>query len=397
MPNHRLQVSISAMSVLTIGALLSGCGSQPSAQTDSPPPATVPKGTLTAVANDSAYAYLKGKWVDLPPSSETSAPTDPFQTLDFSGDGTPTAATVGSDGNMFDGSQAALWEYNKGWQAVSINGDGTITVHAWSPQNILYAAPDDGQTNGIWRQSGGHWQLVNGSANLGYIQSIQWSPEGTLTVVSEASDGSTTVWQYVNNQWKNLNSAHVPFAADTIQVSWSPDGVLTVATNHHGVWQYRNGTWTQPGGKSPIDTVSQVGWSPEGELVVSGAGGQSTGLWGLENGTWSALGNAQVASPSHGIRQFGWSPSGVLTVSDAATDHIYQLKSGHWVSIWNKTSASDRNASPPAFQWSPSGVLTCDGGDLGGIWQYQGGTWSQIGGDKSPFHDITSVIYGWSK
>ncbi|MFB5188955.1 WD40 repeat domain-containing protein [Alicyclobacillus fastidiosus] len=396
MPKHRFQIALATASTAAIGTLLSGCGSQPQ-QTGPKPPATVPKETLTAAANDSAYAYISGQWVYLPPSTTNNVPSDPFHDLDFSTNGTPTATTIGSDGNMFDGNQSSLWEYDKGWQSVSINGDTSIGVHAWSPANVLYAAADDGQTVGLWYSSKGHWHLVKGSSSLGYIESVQWSPAGVLTVTSEVSDGSTAVSQFTGGQWKHLNDAHVPFAADTLQVSWSPKGVLTVATSQHGVWQYANGVWSQPGGKSPIDTVSQVGWSPQDELVISGNSSQSRGLWALENGTWTSLGSSTAASPTHGILKFGWSPSGTLTVSDSTTDHIYQLTSGKWVTIWDKTSSTDRDASAPSFQWSPTGTLTCDGGDLGGLWQYQNGKWVQIGGDQSPFKNITSVIYGWSK
>ncbi|WAH37580.1 WD40 repeat domain-containing protein [Alicyclobacillus dauci] len=394
---HRLRLGVAMASGLAMIALVSGCQSSHKEQVPQAP-ATVPKGTLTAVTSDAAFVYLDGKWEVLAGGGPNDQPSDPLKTIDFSPKGTLTATTVGSNDDALTGNSVGLWLYDKGWQQVTPNGDKTVAVYGWSPSNVLYAIPDDGQTKGIWYQSNGKWQVVNGSASFGFINSIQWSPTGIMTIVAEASDGSSSVWQYVNGKWDRLDYSSVPFAADGLQVEWSPSGVLTLATSAHGVWQYVGGSWSQPGGvNSPIGNVTQLAWSPQGELLISGDSKKALGLWQLQNTGWSRVGGADAPFAKDGIRQFGWSPTGTLTVSDSTNGKIYQMESGKWTAVWNNTPSDSHSVIPITFGWSPSGLLTCNGGFLGGIWQYQSGTWNEVGGDNSPLKNQAAAPFAWSK
>lgn len=394
MSRYRLKVRVALMSSLSLIALVSGCQSQPK-QHAPKAPVSIVKGTLAAAGRFYAYAYVNGTWKTLLGNGPYSAPSDPFQKISFSPGGTLTATTVGSNDDSLIGNQVELWTYDKGWNEVKVNGDETVAHYAWSPSNQIYAAPDDGKTMGVWFKSNGHWKVVSGSAAFSFISSIEFSPTGVLTITAQASDGSSTVYQYQNGKWHRLNTGNVAFAPDGIQVNWSPQGVLMLATSQHGIWQYVNGSWSQPGGvASPIGNVAQIGWSPQGNLVVAGDASKSQGIWTLANGHWSPIGGTSAQVAKDGISQFGWSPTGVLTVSDATTGHIDQLKSGHWSAVWTRTSPG--NSKPVTFAWSPSGNLTCVGGSIGGLWQYRNGKWAQIGGDKSPLKGQSPISFGWS-
>lgn len=398
MPTHIGRPFIAIASFTVMASLLSGCQSQSAPKTPQAPATALPSKTLTAMSSDTGYIYLSGKWEVLSITGKDGAPSGSFQSIEFTPDGMPVSTTVGENDDALQGNDLELWEYDKGWQMISVNGDDTVVKYGWSPAKELYAVPDDGQTMGIWYQSGGKWSMVPGSNTLGFINSIQWSPQGDLTVTSEPSDGSSSIWQYHNGHWNLLDAKNEPFAADGFQISWSPAGVLTLATSAHGVWQYQNGSWSQAGGvESPIHTVMQVGWSPKGTMVISGDAKGSTGMWELDNGQWSQVGGQQSVIAKDGIRQFGWSPSGVLTASDATTGRLYQLNGGTWTDIWTQLDAANKkNPVPVTFAWSPTGVLTCGGGALGGVWQDENGKWTQIGGANSPLSGQQPIELGWS-
>lgn len=384
-------VAAAASSVMLFVA---GCQTAPTAKVPAAP-AGIPSGTLVAFTQFTGYIYQNKQWEVLSASASHNTPTAPFKTLTFSPKGQLTASTVGSDDDSFMGNQIELWTYDNAWKQVEVNGDKTVAVYAWSPKNVLYAVPNDSKTTGIWYQSSQGWKVVPGSAALTFVNSVQFSPDGALTVTSQATDGSAIVSQYKNGTWQRLNSVHIPFAADGIQVAWSPSGVLTVATSGDGVWEDQNGTWRQAGGvKSPISDVAQVGWSPQGKLVISGDSKHARGIWALSNGAWDEIGGTHSAIAKDGIRQFAWSPSGVLTISDTSNGQMDQFESGKWVTIW--TPKSKASIVPAQFGWSPSGVLTNNGGRAGGVWAYQHGTWSEIGGATSPLHGQPSIIFNWS-
>lgn len=395
---YRVHVGAAFASSIAMVLLISGCQTQPEPKHAQAAPVTITKGTLVAASSYSAYAYIDGKWSALLGSGPDDNPSDPFQNISSSPGGTLSATTVGSNDDSLIGNQVELWVYSHGWKHVSVNNDETVAKFAWSPANTPYVIPDDGQTAGIWYQSGNNWRNIKGSSALGFINSIQFSPKGTLTVTAQASDGSATVVQYVDGRWITLDKGNVPFAADGLQVMWSPQGVLTLATSQHGVWMYQNGTWTQPGGiNSPIHNVTQLGWSPQGVLFISGDSGDSTGLWAFNNGQWSQMGGANTPIAKDEIRQFGWSPSGVLTVSDFTTGTIDQFDGSTWTKVWNQGTSNQSNPLPVTFGWSPSGVLTCNGGQLGGLWQYQSGKWMEVGGANAPLKSQTGIVFDWTK
>ncbi|MFD1674055.1 WD40 repeat domain-containing protein [Alicyclobacillus fodiniaquatilis] len=397
MSTHKLNLGVAIASTIAMVMLISGCQTQ-SVKALPKAPAVVPKGTLTVLGQYYGYVYIDGEWKVLPnDASANGGPSDAFQSLDFSPKGMLTATTVGSNDNALVGNEIGLWTYDKRWRQATINGDTNVSLYVWSPSNVLYAVPDDGQVAGIWYVSKNSWKSVKGSSALGYINSIEISPKGTLTVTSQASNGAASVWQDLNGKWTRLTTGNEAFAADGLQVKWSPTGVLTLGTSQHGVWQYVDGAWRQPGGvASPIADVTQLSWSSQGTLVISGDSSNSAGLWEMENGQWSRVDGANSPIAKDGIRQFGWSPSGVLTVSDSTNGHIYQYQNGKWTDIWSKSASNGQDPVAPTFGWSPQGVLVCNGGNMDGLWQYQNGKWTEIGGQNSPIKNQSSLLFGWS-
>ncbi len=288
-----------------------------------------------------------------------------------------------------------LWTYRKGWHLVSIRNDTDVQLHSFGPDGTLYVVPDDGTLPGIWKRTQSGWKQLPGSAALGYIASLAWSPQGVLTVVSVPQNGATTVWQFEHGRFVPMTSDRVPFAADSVTVGFAPNGHLAVGTSAHGVWIDEGGRWIQPGGVAcPVTDVGQFGWSPSGVLTVSGKAESRDGLWQFSGGSWHQV---QGLGPDIGadkIYEFGWSPTGVLTVSDATRCQIFELVGGRWTPVWTKTHATDQNAVPPKFAWSPTGALVTNGGDLGGLWELSPkGDWVQIGGASSPFAGEVGVSF----
>lgn len=392
---NRLFIRLLATS-LTIATLTTGCQSAPSAQLPQAP-ANIPSNTLTAFTPSTGYVYIGGQWKVLSASATHDVPSSPFTSIEYSPSGILTAKTVGGTDNSFISNEISLWMYDGAWTQVAVNSDKMIAEYAWSPANVLYAAPDDGLTPGIWMKSPSQskWKQVPGSIQFGFINTMQFSPSGNLTITYQTSDGAAAIAQYDNGSWNRLTDTHVPFASDGLQLKWSPTGALTVGTSQHGVWTNARGAWTRVGGiKSPIKDVTQIGWSPTGQLVISGDTQHAKGLWQLANGQWSQIGGPNSAVAHHGIRQFGWSPNKILTVSDNTTGDIDQYRSGKWIPIRKKSTS--QNGPAPTFQWSPTGVLTSDGGVAGGLWSYHNGTWTEVGGPSSPIHNQIVAAYSWS-
>nr|WP_206880138.1 WD40 repeat domain-containing protein [Alicyclobacillus mali (ex Roth et al. 2021)] len=393
-----------ALAALAISSALAGCGTAPA--TPTPPHSTtqddhLPEGAspgaLVACGSTEVAEYTAGNWVYFPASSILSAPSTLFESVDVSPTGEVAAVTSGSPDASTPGMSSAnmLWTYRKGWHLVSVRNDTDVQLHTFGPDGSLYVVPDDGTLAGIWKQTASGWQQLPGSAQLGYIASLAWSPKAVLTVVSVPQNGATTVWQFEGDHFVAVTSDHAPFAADSLTVGFAPNGDLAVGTSAHGVWIDEGGRFVQPGGVAcPVTDVGQFAWSPKGVLTVSGKAGSQNGLWQFSGGRWQQV---QGAGPNIGadkIYQFGWSPQGVLTVSDASRCQIFELVDGHWTPVWTKTHATDRNATPPKFAWSPTGTLVTSGGDLGGLWELTPrGNWTEIGGKSSPFAGEVGVSF----
>ncbi|SIS49922.1 WD40 repeat domain-containing protein [Alicyclobacillus vulcanalis] len=385
-------------------AALAGCGtplatpvSPHSTATDDQLPEGASPGALVACGSTEVAEYANGKWIYFPASSILSAPSTIFESVDVSPTGEVAAVTSGSPDASTPGMSSAnmLWTYHKGWHLVSIHNDTDVQLHSFGPDGTLYVVPDDGTLAGIWKRTAAGWQQLPGSAALGYITSLAWSPKGVLTAVSVPQNGASTVWQFENGRFVAVTSDHAPFAADSLTVGFDPQGDLAIGTSAHGVWIEKNGRLVQPGGvPCPVEDVGQFAWSPAGVLTVSGKAGSQNGLWQFSDGHWQQV---QGAGPDIGadkIYQFRWSPSGVLTVSDATRCQIFELVKGRWVPVWTKTHATDRNATPPKFAWSAQGVLVTNGGDLGGLWALEpNGSFAQIGGKSSPFTGEVGVSF----
>ncbi|SDW85132.1 hypothetical protein SAMN04489725_11723 [Alicyclobacillus hesperidum] len=396
-PAMRLCAALCAMMIMVAGCDTTNRPQQ--SETENALPARVQPGALVAGGSTVVAEFVHNKWIYLPAASVVNAPSSAFQTVDVSATGEVAATTPGNGDTLTGGSSgSALWLYQRGWRPVEIQGDANVQVHAFAPDGTLYAATDDGQLAGLWKRTNEGWTQVPGTTQMGYITSILWSPKGTLTVVSIPDNGATTIWQQIGQKWIALGGENAPFAGDTLTIQWSPSGQLTVGSSGHGAFTYENGTWTPAGGvPTPISDVQQIGWSPEGNLYVAGHTSGSTGLWELSGGHWHEVNGLGQAVGHDKIREFGWSPQGVLTVSDGTACQLFQLQSGRWVCIWNKTKASDPDALPPYFAWSPQGTLVCDGGDIGGLWQETAnGSWTLIGGNQSPFRGQRNVSFTWA-
>ncbi|WP_284199353.1 WD40 repeat domain-containing protein [Alicyclobacillus sacchari] len=237
--------------------VVTGCDSvnkpqQP--ETENAPPARVQPGALVAGGSTVVAEFVNGKWIYLLAASVVNAPSSAFQTVDVSATGEVAATTPGNSDTLTDGSSgSALWTYHRGWQPVQIQGDTNVQVHAFAPDGTLYAAPDDGQLAGLWKRTSKGWTQVSGTAQLGYITAIVWSPKGVLTVVSIPDNGATTIWQQNGPTWTALGGENTPFAGDTLTVQWSPSGQLTVGSSGHGLFAYDHGKWVPAGGvPSPL-------------------------------------------------------------------------------------------------------------------------------------------------
>ena len=266
----------------------------------------------------------------------------------------------------------------------------------YSPSNQLYVFNE----SGIYTADQGQYQLVQGSDNIGQINRLAWSPSGTLY----AGTSNQGLWKYQNGVWSQL-VANLPYMSTTAitQISWSPDGYLTVAcvwgmTNQglNGIYQYQNGNWVELGASGNIadSGANSFAWSQDGTLY---AGSTNNGVYEFINNAWVSVGGTNSLLTNNSIDCIGLSPDGVLTVgttgaslsfnntTHAAPTGVYQYINGSWTQLGGSASTFD-NQDPMSlvegFVWLPDGSLLASIEDLGhntsGLWDYSNGQWTPV-------------------
>lgn len=274
-------------------------------------------------------------------------------------------------------------------------------------QDALLVEAQNGSANAIsaWLDVHGVWSRVP-YTGVG-VHYVGLSPNGIPTMELQGYAPKFQIWQQLHGRWHSL---HLPSAVTTYtnnptyldlheynpqNIAWSSNGLLTISTEQHGVWQLHGKTWVQVGG--PIDkkhtySTGSIGFTKSGVLVASVKEEippppttprmLHTMTWIYKNRRWT-----HVQYPS------GVTENLVQGVSIAPNGDLILLVSSAGFQIWTHhadkwTLTAPSTGLPTAsghtnVAFAPDGKLTLSitgfqSPDKNGLYQLMNGAWHQI-------------------
>lgn len=181
------------------------------------------------------------------------------------------------------------------------------------------------------------WSIVDGKlkhffeGNLGSIDSVALSPDGTLLATGTSRLLSAGLWDDSVQIWSStdktpaytLGGPRDVIAGCSIyrnSVVFSPDGSLLAASGYDHtvrVWQVADGTplFTLEG---HLLSVLNVAFSPDGNLLASASADETVKVWDIYSG------NLLYTLPNHlgGVTTVAFSPDGNTLISGGTTGEI---------------------------------------------------------------------------
>jgi len=142
---------------------------------------------------------------------------------------------------------------------------------AWSPDSQLWSFGN--QSGNIWVYDT-QGQLVAQLQNPGNVDSLVWSPDGTMLA------GGNTLWDWDGETFRRRG---VIDSGRIAALAWSPDGTMIAAAGSN---QNNVRVWDTNGNRLAILTghpgnVNAVAWSPDGRLLASAGEDKTIRLWDM--------------------------------------------------------------------------------------------------------------------
>ncbi|MGG6242588.1 hypothetical protein ACQ4N7_28590 [Nodosilinea sp. AN01ver1] len=237
-----------------------------------------------------------------------------------------TLVSRGSDGTV------RLW--NRQGQPFSKpfvgHRDRVLSV-AFSPGGEAVASGGDDGTIRLWNRQG---QPLGEpfTGHEGVVFSVAFSPDGN-TLVSGGNDGMVRLW---NRQGQPLGEPFAGHEGGVLSAAFSPDGTTLVTGGSDGTVKLWN-RQGQPVGEHAIGNpglgwstgINAVGFSPDGQTIVSGGSNGAVQLWNRQG---QPIGEPFIghligrrgSGWSMGVDSVGFSPDGETIVS-GGSDGTVQL------------------------------------------------------------------------
>lgn len=221
--------------------------------------------------------------------------------------------------------------------------------NAWQAgSNLLATASRDGSVR-VWDVISGR-TVFQFQGEVGSVNMLAWSPDGTKLAAAFASDGSIRCWQVVD--WDEIPSIE-PLYLTPRSLVWSPDNThLIISTDQETIlWNTDTGTNRElpelPRTGNVSIGYSTIRWSPDGKLLAYVNPKSLVTILNVE--TLSAVHELTHEDAAIPI-DFAWSPDGqqllVLwrTPGDAKHALIHSLKSG-------ERSIAAKNVNGSSVEW----------------------------------------------
>ena len=224
------------------------------------------------------------------------------------------------------------------------------------------------------------------------VSSVSFSPDGSL-IVSGSSDYTVRVWDASSGECVVLGSlwgGSGPLEGHTSgvnSVSFSPDGSLIVSgagDNTVRVWDLSSGGLlkTLEGHRSDVRSVS---FSPDGSHIVSGSDDRTVRVWDLSSGECVLL-----EGHTFWVSSVSFSPDGSLIVSGSydKTVRVWDLSSGELLKTLGHTSL----VSSVSFSPDGSRIVSGSGDATVRVWDLSSGE-CVLGPLEGHTSDVNSVSF----
>jgi uncharacterized protein YjbI with pentapeptide repeats len=231
---------------------------------------------------------------------------------------------------------------------------GSIQSLAWSPDGTLLAV---GGAAGAVLLNADLEPIRVLTGHRGWVSSVGFSPDGR-TLASSGSDGVVRLWDVPSGQ--QLPELTGQTARSAWSVAFSPDGRTLASGSDGGVVRL----WNVPSGQQLPELtghgdglVGSVAFSPDGRMLASGSDGGAVRLWNVPSGEQlHELTGGTVRS----VWSVAFSPDGQTLASGGDGGvRLWEVASGQ--QLHELTGNTARSVWSVAF--SPDGQTLASGGD----------------------------------
>lgn len=207
-----------------------------------------------------------------------------------------------------------VWDVAERRQIQELDHDGRVSVVAWSPANYTLATGSDDRLARIWDGTTANLQYQRPLS--GYVRALAWTPDGGRLIAADLSGQVIWVEEAQSTGFFRVASPALSIAWMPKQEGWAEgrsDGSIWVTSARHQLERHQQG-------------VSNLAFSPGGEVLVSGAPGEKLCLWRCD--TWEFVGHLPGRPPRYfpyGLAFHPDLPLLAMVAEDGAAIHLLRL------------------------------------------------------------------------
>ena len=244
---------------------------------------------------------------------------------------------------------------------------GWVESVEWSPDGKRLASAGGGDASvRVWDALAGE-ELLSLTGHTGSVGAVAWSPDGKRLASAGGGDAWVRVWDMQTGEELLSLTGHTGWVG---AVAWSPDGGRLATGGGDGlvrVWDARSGekllSLTGHTG-----WVRAVAWAPDGKRLASAGDDALVRVWDA----WSGVELLSLTGNAGWVRAVAWSPDGkrLASASDDALVRVWDAQASEEL-----LALSGHTGWVRAVAWSPDGrcLATGGGGALVRVWDAQAG------------------------
>ena len=140
-------------------------------------------------------------------------------------------------------------------------------------------------------------------------------------------------------------------------IAFSPDGQYLAVSSNIGIWLYDAITYQELTLLPNSVKISTLAFSPDGKTLVSGAGGDMSGVNDWKINLWDVVTREKIAAFGKGTGPVAFSPDGKIIASrDWRTVYLWDIITGQKLAEFGCDNAK-------SISFSPDGTLLASGGE----------------------------------